>query len=279
MGVQHCLSVDVEGFVEGMAESFPVSEMYFNQEAETREIEANVEATLFLFDQLQIVGTFFILGRIAKILPNVTKKIASHGHEIASHSLFHKRIYNQSRSEFEQDLIRSKHFLEDITGQRVCGFRAPDFSITENSLWALDVIREAGFVYDSSLTPTNIHDVYGLPGRPVCVHRLGNGLWEFPPSTFSILGKTIPFGGGGYMRLYPTWLTRILLHQKDRRYHSCMLYMHPYELGPVIPLIDGLSAYRKFRHYYNVKSGGRKLQRVVKNFNFTKALSIISEQD
>ncbi len=261
-----------------MVESFPIPPKYFDSDAEDREITGNMETTLALFDSLGVKATFFVLGRIAEHLPNVIRQIADHGHELASHSFQHKRIFNQSAAEFRQDVLRSKKLLEDISGQRVIGFRAPDFSIREDNRWALDTLLEAGFTYDSSLVPTDIHDVYGISGISPAIHRLPNGLYEFPISTFRCLGKRIPFGGGGYMRLYPIWLTRYLLKRAGRRRQSCMLYMHPYEIGPLAPRIGGMTAARRFRHYYHISHGDNRLKHFARGFKFTTAASILQGQ-
>ena len=274
-GVMHCLSIDVEGFVEGMLESFSIPDRCFDSSAEASEINVNVDATLDLFDQLGIKGTFFILGRIAEWQRSTVKKIADGGHEIASHSHFHRRICNQTRATFSAEAAKAKKLLEDITGRQVLGFRAPDFSIRSDTLWALDELHDAGYFYDASLTPTDIHDVYGNKGIPETIRRLDNGLYKFPASTFKMMGKTLTFGGGGYMRLYPIWFSRWLLWRADRRSRSCMLYMHPYEIGPRAPRIDGISGYRRFRHYYNIEQGASRLRRVLRGFNFATAISIL----
>ena len=271
----HCLSIDVEGFVESMQESFTVPGTYIDRTRESSEIGANVEATLELVDNLGIRATFFVLGRIAQDQPEVVRDIVSNGHEVACHSFYHKRIYGQTPDEFREDVIRAKSLLEDVAGQRVYGFRAPDFSIVSESMWELAILKEVGFKYDASLTPTDIHDVYGNPGIEKGIHVLSNGLCEFPASTFALFGKSIPFGGGGYMRLYPVWYTRRLIHKHELNDLPCMLYMHPYELGPEIPQIQGISLYRKYRHYHNVSIGSNRLARVVNGFRFDTAISIL----
>ena len=134
----------------------------------------------------------------------------------------------------------AKDQLEDVAGQKVYGFRAPDFSITEKSIWALDVLREAGFVYDSSIYPFGMHDVYGIKDAETSINKLPNGLLEFPMSTAKFLGKRIPFGGGGYFRLYPLWLTKMFINAVNKRGQPFMFYIHPYEIGPVIPKISEL---------------------------------------
>ena len=273
--VVHALTVDVEGFVEGMAESFPIPEKYFDETAADREIEINVNETLEGFARLQLRATFFVLGRIAERLPHLIKKIATAGHELGSHSFFHKRIFNQSRDEFRGDLRRSKDALESAGGKRVLGFRAPDFSITPDSLWILDEIRDAGFVYDSSLTPTDIHDVYGMSDVPAEIHRLANGLWEFPGGTFRFLGKTVPYGGGGYLRLYPVVLSRLLIRRSAKAGQPAMIYSHPYELGSQIVQVEPMSAYRRFRHYYHTKHGLQRLERVLRGFSVDTVAAVL----
>ncbi len=273
----HCLSIDVEGFVEGMEESFEIPAVMRNEAVAAAEIERNVDAVLEFMSDAAITATFFILGRIAEEQPRLIAKIAAGGHEIGSHSRFHKRIFLQTREQFREDLRRSKHALEDAGGQPVKGFRAPDFSIIADSLWALEELQEAGFVYDSSLVPTDIHDVYGVKGIKPHIHKLDGGLWEWPAATFSVAGKRIPFGGGGYLRLYPVAVTRNRIKSFERKNLPCMLYMHPYELGPVIPRIDGISFYRRFRHYYHTSDGIKRLARVLRGFKLEPAIAIIEQ--
>lgn len=275
--VVHALTVDVEGFVEGMAESFPIPETYFDEASADREIETNVNETLEGFERLQLRATFFVLGRIAKRLPHLMKKIASSGHELGSHSFFHKRIFSQSREQFRSDLRGSKDALETAVGVAVLGFRAPDFSIRPDSLWILDEIRDAGFIYDSSLTPTDIHDVYGMSDVPVGIHRLANGLWEFPGGTFRFLGKTVPYGGGGYLRLYPVALSRALIRKSARAGQSAMIYSHPYELGSQIVKVEPMSAYRRFRHYYHTKNGLQRLEKVLRGFSVDTVANVLRQ--
>ncbi len=273
--VVHCLSVDVEGFAESMVESFPVPDEYLDETMQAREIETNVRSTLDLFARLGITGTFFVLGRIARDLPEVVRQIATAGHEIGSHSFYHKRVFGQTAEEFEQDVVESKQILEKISGKAVSGFRAPDFSITSATPAALDILKAAGFEYDASFVPTDLHDVYGNPGAERSIHRLPNQLWEFPIATFRVLGRAVPFGGGGYLRLFPLCLTRTLLTRSERRAQSCMLYMHPYELGPEVPLIRNLSFLRRFRHYHNIATGGSRIEKLVRGRSFEPAISII----
>ncbi len=263
--------------MEGMAESFPIPERYFDDTAADREIETNVNETLEGFERLQLKATFFVLGRIAKRLPHLMKRITSAGHELGSHSFFHKRIFNQSREQFRSDLRSSKDVLESAGETAVLGFRAPDFSIRPDSLWILDEIRDAGFIYDSSLTPTDIHDVYGMSDVPAGIHRLANGLWEFPGGTFRFLGKTVPYGGGGYLRLYPVSLSRALISRSAKAGQPAMIYSHPYELGSQIVKVEPMSAYRRFRHYYHTRNGLRRLERVLRGFSVDTVSNVLRQ--
>jgi len=201
------------------------------------------------------------------------------GHEIGCHSYLHLRIFDVEKNEFKQRLTAAKKGLEDISGQPVYGFRAPDFSITEKSIWALDILKELGFVYDSSIYPFGLHDVYGIKGADAFIHKFPNGLIEFPMSTTTLLGKRIPFGGGGYFRLYPLLLTKIFLSRLNRRGHPAVFYIHPYEVGPKIPRIAGMSLYRKFRHYYHCNSGERRVRELLRTFKFGPVIDVLRSRN
>jgi polysaccharide deacetylase family protein (PEP-CTERM system associated) len=222
-----------------------------------------------------VKGTFFFLGRIAKDIPLLIKKTAQAGHEIGCHNYAHLRVFGIDKNEFKEKIGAAKKDIEDISGQEVYGFRAPDFSITNESIWALDILKKVGFVYDSSVYPFGLHDVYGIKDANPSVHTLPNGLIEFPLSTINVLGRRIPFGGGGYFRLYPLWLTQVLLSRLNKKGQAAMFYIHPYEIGPEIPRIDSISHYRKFRHYYNCKNGQNRLLKFLKNFNFAPAITVL----
>ena len=134
-------------------------------------------------------------------------------------------------------LIFAKKSLEDVSGEMVLGFRAPDFSITKSNRFALDILREVGFQYDSSIYPTGLHAVYGIREVVPYIHRLPNGLIEFPLPTINLFWNRVPFGGGGYFRLYPIIVTKLLIRRMNKAGHPCMVYIHPYEVGPVIPVL------------------------------------------
>jgi polysaccharide deacetylase family protein (PEP-CTERM system associated) len=277
--VTNALSIDVEGFVESNLQSFHVPEASIDERKARHEIETNVHAFLELLSDLDVRATFFFVGTVARRLPQLIQEVADLGHEIASHSYEHRRLYGGGMEEFREKLRSSKATLEDLSGARVYGFRAPDFSITNSSLWALEVLKDLGFVYDSSIYPIGMHDVYGIAGVEPHIHTLPGGLIEFPLSTVEVFGRRIPFGGGGYFRLYPVLLTRLLVSRLNRKGEPCMFFIHPYEAGPVIPRIAGLGAYRRFRHYFNARQGPRRLRRVVSGFRFAPAIEVLRERN
>lgn len=274
----NALSVDVEGFVESNLQSFRIPASSVDRRKEQHEIETNVAAFLELLDDVRIRATFFFLGTVADRIPHLVREVAELGHEVASHSYEHLRLTGLQPREFEERLRASKENLEHLAGTRVFGFRAPDFSVTRSSLWALDVLRDLGFVYDSSIYPIGMHDVYGIAGAEPSIHTLPGGLIEFPLSTVKVFGRRVPFGGGGYFRLYPVLVTRMLVSSANRKGEPCMFFIHPYEAGPVIPRIAGLSAYRRFRHYFNAHQGPRRLKRVVSGFRFAPAIEVLRER-
>jgi len=273
--VTNCISIDVEGFVESNVESFDIAPKYLDRARENYEIETNMNVMLQLLADLDIRATFFFLGRIARDIPQIVSLTAQMGHEIGCHSFEHLRIFRLKKNDFKEKLASAKESLENASGGRVYGFRAPDFSITQSAVWALDVLNEIGFLYDSSIYPIRVHDVYGMHRVKPVIHKLRNGLIEWPLSTFDLLGLRLPFGGGGYFRLYPLFLTKHLISYMNRSGAPCMFYIHPYEIGPIAPRIREISPYRRFRHYYNCASGSWRLKRILRAFSFGPAIQIL----
>jgi polysaccharide deacetylase family protein (PEP-CTERM system associated) len=270
--------VDVEGFCEAMAESFPIPANMVRSAGEKDEIASNVEETLEFLDTHQVKGTFFILGIIAQEQPDVVRRIAAAGHEIGSHSYEHLRLNVLHPTTVKEVITRSKKVLEDVSGQEVFGFRAPDFSIDNESLYILDMLREAGFLYDSSIVPISGHDVYGIKKAIPEIHKLSNGLIEFPTTTYKILGKSIPALGGGYFRLYPLPLSKFILKTLDIRNHPAMVYIHPYEIGSRYPMFENLTLTRKFRHYVNIDKSRKRFGRLFQDFSFGRAIDIFQTE-
>jgi polysaccharide deacetylase family protein (PEP-CTERM system associated) len=273
----NCFSIDVESFSESNVEAFPIPGRYLDRGRQNSEIQCNTEFILDLLAEHEVQATFFFLGRIARDLPGLVRRVAGEQHEIACHSFEHLRIYGMQPSAFAESLRRAKALLEDASGQQVCGFRAPDFSITRASRWALDTLREAGFIYDSSIFPFAGHDVYGIEDAPAHIHRLPNGLVEWPLSTLQLWRRRLPFGGGGYFRLYPAGWTDFCFSRLNRRGHAGMFYIHPYEAGPFIEQVRGLSAVRRFRHYYKSGCLHERLKSLLQNFRFAPAISVLHQ--
>lgn len=276
--ITNAFSIDVEGFVESNIQSFHIPDKYINRPEENREIEQNTNVLLEILDEVNVKATFFFVGRLAHDIPSLVKKVAQAGHEIACHNYAHLRIFGIDKDEFKEKMSAAKRRLEDVCGQRVYGFRAPDFSITKSSIWALDVLKETGFVYDSSIYPFGLHDVYGIKNADASIHKLANGLIEFPMSTIELLGKRIPFGGGGYFRFYPLLLTELFLSKLNKQGRPAMFYIHPYEVGPIIPKISEISTYRKLRHYYHCKNGDLRIKKLLKAFKFGTAVEVLEQR-
>jgi polysaccharide deacetylase family protein (PEP-CTERM system associated) len=271
----HALTIDVEGFAESHAESVHVDPALLEPAANDREIRENLAVVLDLLLAHGCRATFFFLGRIAKSAPDLVRQVAEAGHEVACHSLYHRRITGQTPEEFRMDLAEAKARLEDSCGRSVIGFRAPDFSIGAGNRWALDELVACGFSYDSSVVPTALHDVYGMPGVPHGIFHWPNGLVEFPLPVIRVLGQNIPVGGGGYFRLYPLRVTLSYFQREARRGSPRVFYIHPYEIGPAAPRLRGLPVTRRFRHYVRLRQGRKRFSHVLDAVRFTTMSEIL----
>jgi len=240
-------------------------------------IRCGVDPLLELLDEANTKATFFVLGYQAEKTPQLIKQIADSGHEIASHGYSHRFVYRQTPDEFRSELRKSKEILEDICGVQVEGYRAPFFSITQESLWALDVLLEEGFKYDSSLFPVKNYR-YGLSGagrHPGWIDTpAGNRIYEIPLSTVRMpklltkLSSNIPMSGGGYFRLYPYALTRMLIKRLHKEEMGLVFYMHPWEYDPDHPKVDFPRRFPKLTHYLNLKSSAAKTKKLLQDFKF-----------
>ena len=173
-------------------------------------VQANTSKVLDLLSEAKHRATFFVLGWVARNHPQIVQQIARRGHEVACHSLEHRRVYEMTRDEFFEDTRIAKQTLEDSTGRPILGYRAPSFSITQDSLWAFEILAELGFRYDSSIFPVR-HPNYGMPNVPRCpfvIETQSGPLVEFPMMTIEFGGRRSPLGGGAYLRLLPYWYTR-----------------------------------------------------------------------
>jgi polysaccharide deacetylase family protein (PEP-CTERM system associated) len=230
------------------------------------------ESTLHLLDLLaehRATGTFFVLGWIAERHPDLVKAIAAAGHEVASHGFDHRRVTQLTPEEFREQVRDSKRVLEDLVGEPVLGYRAPSFSIVDGREWALDILVEEGYVYDSSLFPIRRPGYgYATGGRaPHVIERAGGSLHEIPPTTFRLLGQNIPTAGGGYFRLLPYALTRAGLRQAERAGTPGTFYLHPWEVDPHQPRMD-VSLKTRVRHYGGLSRTSDRLRLLLSEFRF-----------
>jgi len=253
------LTIDVEDWFHT-----PLLEPYIDpsqwDQLELR-VTPNVMKMLEILESYNTKATFFVLGWAAERYPELVQEIAAQGHEIASHGYRHELIYKLTPSTFKDYVHRSKALLEDLTGEPVLGYRAPCFSIVTKTLWALEILKDAGFSYDSSIFPVR-HDTYGIPGYPRFPYRHANGLIEIPPSTVKLAGFNVPFAGGCYLRLFPYWITRKGVQRMNRAGYPAVVYIHPWELDAASPRIRQADWLTRLRRYVNLDKG----ETILKNF-------------
>lgn len=224
-------------------------------------------------------ATFFVLGWVADRHPWLVEEIAADGHEVATHGYAHELVYRQTPDEFARDLDASLRAIERALGEHVVrGYRAPGFSITTQSLWALDELARQGLTYDSSIFPLSAHDRYGIPGARRFAHRLANGLLEVPASTVRIAGLNVPVAGGGYFRLYPTSVTARAIHHLNRHGHPAVVYLHPWEFDPEQSRVEGASRLSRFRHYTNLDKTEVRLRELLERFHFSSVAGAFASE-
>lgn len=271
----NAMSVDVEEYFHVSALKDSIAREDWPR-LESR-VGASTRRLLEIFARHDVKATFFVLGWVAERHPDLVRDIVASGHELACHGYSHRLIYTQTPAEFREETLRSKGLLEEIGQVPVLGYRAASYSITRASEWALDVLVEAGFVYDSSIYPVR-HDLYGIPGAERVPHRIrdaGAGLVEFPLSVKSLMGWPVPVSGGGYFRLFPYAFSRWALrsiNRVDRR--PSIFYLHPWEIDPYQPRIPAKWLSR-FRHYNNLDRCEGRLERLLGDFRFGTVRSVL----
>jgi polysaccharide deacetylase family protein (PEP-CTERM system associated) len=240
---------------------------------------ANTERLLAIFAEHDVKATFFMLGWVAERFPQLVSRVAALGHEIASHGYGHRLIYDQTRSAFRDDVRRAKALLESASGTAVLGYRAPSYSITPRSLWALDILIEEGYSYDSSIFPIR-HDRYGIPlspRHPYLIRRPGGVLLEAPASTAALGPLNLPVAGGGYFRILPYQWTRSGIRSVNREGRAAIFYLHPWEIDPGQPRLKaGLLS--RFRHYRHLDKTEARLRRLLVDFRFGPMKHVFSTQ-
>ena len=276
-GVINALTIDVEDWYQVSALAGTIRREDWT-EMEPR-VERNTHRLLELLDRKGVRATCFVLGWTAERHPTLVREIAAAGHEIASHGYSHRLVYDQDPETFRAETLRSKALLEDQAQTPVAGYRAASYSVTKRSLWALDILAEAGFLYDSSIFPVH-HDRYGIAGFERWPHALqtpaGHTLVEYPLTTWRVGGRfDLPVAGGGYFRLYPYAVTRRGLRTVNRRDgRPFIFYLHPWEIDPGQPRVSAPPLSR-LRHYNNLDRCEARLERLLDDFAFAPARDVL----
>ncbi|WP_084730990.1 XrtA system polysaccharide deacetylase [Microvirga vignae] len=271
------LSIDVEEHYQAHAFENVIDRTDWDRQPSR--VVANTERILRLLAKHQVRATFFVLGWVADRHPGLVRQIAQAGHEIGTHGYWHQLIYRQNQTEFAADV---RHSIEAI--QRVLpswkplGYRAPAFSIVQDSLWALDVLSALGFRYDSSIFPLLAHDRYGISTASRFGSRLPNGMWEIPISTVRVAGRNWPVAGGGYFRLFPLWLTRSAIRHINAEGQPAVIYLHPWEFDPDQPRVVNAPLTSRFRHYVNLDRTELRLESLLCEFRFGSVVDVFASK-
>ena len=264
----HIFSVDLEEYFQVHAFESSIPRDDWNRLPSR--VEANADILLELLSRHDTLATFFTLGWIADRHPSLVRRIADQGHEIASHGWWHRRVTRCTEIEFRSEVVDSRAILEDVSGRRVYGHRAPSFSIIRGTEWAFDVLIEAGYTYDSSIFPVRRGD-YGYPGASLDAERIerpAGAILELPLTTTRLAGLRLPAAGGGYFRQLPYALTRRAFAEQSRRDRPGMFYVHPWEVDPDQPRL-AVPWLARLRHYRGLRRTLPRLERLLSEFRFT----------
>jgi polysaccharide deacetylase family protein (PEP-CTERM system associated) len=283
--MRNALTIDVEEHFQAHAYEHAIDRAAWHRMPSR--VVANTERVLAVLAEHRARATFFVLGWVAERHPDLVRRIAAAGHEVGSHGYAHQLLYRQTPAEFAGDLERSVAALRRALGadDRLLGYRAPGFSLTDETLWALDVVRAQGLVYDSSLQPVEMRRGSALRGGKRCgvsgasrfAARVG-GLWEFPVSTVRLGGRTWPVAGGGYFRLLPLWVTRRAIARINAEGQPAIVYLHPWELDPEEPRLPGASRLASFRHRLNIGRTEGRLRRLLAEGDFGPLREVFAAQ-
>lgn len=264
--VKNVLCVDLEEWFNAN-----LAELPDDMEPERR-VEANTRKLLELFDEYHAKATFFVVGDVAENAPELIREIHDKGHEIGCHSAKHRLVYELTKEEFSDDTHHAKSLLEEIIGAPVLSYRAPSWSITEKSFWALEVLQREGFRYDSSIFPFK-NFLYGVKDAPrfpynTKKYNANSDLIEFPPSTMRILGQNVPFSGGFYLRVMPAFLVARFIESLNGKGHPAVVYIHPWEIDPDTPRLE-MNIRDRIIQYWGIRKNCNKLIYLLKRFSFT----------
>lgn len=269
----NCLSIDLEDWYQSI-ETIKFNEWKLYQSR----IVDETQRILLILKGFGVKATFFVVGYVAEQFPELIEEIEAGGHEIATHGYSHRLVYTQTPPEFEEDIKKSIKAITDVCKLRISGYRAPMFSIVKDSLWALDILARQGIRYDSSIYPTKTY-LFGIPDAPRYPYEIelenSRKIIEFPLSTARMWGKNIPFGGGFYFRFWPYRFTRALLRKTNENGNPAIIYLHPFELDPAIPVLKKITRKRKFIHYFNIDSVENKLKKLLSEFRFSTISDVL----
>jgi polysaccharide deacetylase family protein (PEP-CTERM system associated) len=275
--VTNAFSVDVEDWFQ--VSDFEAQVRPEDWDSYESRVVGNTRRLLRLLDEFRVKGTFFILTWNAERHPDLVEEIAAAGHEVATHGHAHRLVYELGPDLFRRDLERSIAILERITGRRPSGYRAPSFSVTGRSMWALPAMLEAGLEYDSSVFPVQ-DALYGVPGArrfPFVIHEQpGRRLVEFPMTTARVAGRNLPLGGGAYLRVLPYAYMRWGMRQVNRRGEAAVVYLHPWEVDPGHPRIRSRGKRGFSTHYLNLSGMEEKLRRLLADFRFAPVREVLA---
>ncbi len=237
-------------------------------------IQKSLTRILGILEEKKVRATFFVLGWIAQRHPELVRMINRQGHEIATHGLSHRLLTELTPEQFEEELKLSLQLIEKNTGKKVIGHRAPSFTMTEKTLWALDILARHGLKYDSSVFPVSFHPDYGVPDAPLAPYKITEEVWEFPLSVVKIMGRNIPISGGGYFRILPYSFVRYGIRRANLEGRPVVFYLHPWELDPDQPRLK-LPLSKRFRHYKNLDKTERRFTRLLDEFEFAPIREVL----
>lgn len=276
--MHNALSVDVEDWFQVGAFERTIDRS--DWEGLTHRVERNTDAVLDLFAQADVTATFFTLGWVAERYPALMRRIAEAGHEVASHGYDHARVFTFTPEQFRADLRKSRAILEDASGQKVSGYRAPSFSIDPRTPWAHPILAEEGYAYSSSVAPIR-HDHYGWPDSPRFAWKpvAGSDLLELPVTTAKLGERTLAAGGGGFFRLLPYGFSRWAIRQVNgQAQRPAIIYFHPWEIDPDQPRVAGAPLRSRVRHYTNLSVMAAKLRRLTQDFAWTRVDALVAQE-
>jgi polysaccharide deacetylase family protein (PEP-CTERM system associated) len=274
--IVNAMTIDVEDYFHVSAFDAVVSRARWDT-FDSRVVR-NTDVLLQVFEKANVRATFFVLGWVAERFPSLVKRIASLGHEVASHGYHHQLLYMLTPDQFREDVRRARAAIQCASGQAVLGYRAPSYSVIESSMWALDILIEEGYAYDASIFPIH-HDRYGIPDsprHPYVLERAHGSIVEFPGSTVQVRGMNLPIAGGGYFRQLPYAWTRWGIERVNRiERQPVVFYTHPWEIDPDQPRLS-VGSTTRIRHYRGLDKTGGRLARLLQDFRFDAVSSVLA---